>query len=121
MKELRKIQKSIKQYQILLNTDTQNAKQNCKEYLEDVTSIEDFINYYIEDASKELQKWCDISVTKFFSESKNIILKMKRWIDMAIINHYLSKISGELAVAGKCKENLKSIKERFIQYEYLVN
>lgn len=119
MRELRKIQKAIEKYQILLNRDTPNARQNCREYLEDVTSIEDFINFFIEDASKELQKWCDISVTNFFSESRNIILRIKKRIDMSIINHYLNKISRELAVAGRCQENLQPIKKRFLQFKYL--
>ena len=121
MKTLRRIQKSIKKYQILLNEDTENAKSNSKEYLECVIQLEEYLEYFIEDVSNELQKWCDISVTNFFKCSKNIILIVKRKIDMMIINHYLNKISGELAVAGQCQEKVKRIKERFIQFEYLVN
>ena len=121
MRELRKIQKAIEEYQILLKTDTQNAKQNCIEYLEDVTSIEGFINYFIEDASKELERWCHISAGNFLNQSTNIFLKVKRWINMSIINHYLNKISRELAIAGKCQESLIPLKERFVQFKYLTN
>ena len=121
MRTLRRIQKSIKRYQFLLNEDIEHAKSNSKEYLKYVTELEEYLEYYIEDAAEEFQRWADISVTNFFKSSKNIILIVKRKIDMIIINHYLNKISGELAVAGQCQEKLKRIKERFIQFEYLTN
>ena len=121
MNILRKIQKSIEEYQILLNTDTESAKKNSKEYLNDIICIEVLLEKFIEEATEELKKWCDISVSNFFNDSTNIFLKIKRQIDMAIINHYLYKISGELAIAGKCQARLNPIKERFIQFEYLIS
>lgn len=121
MKTLRKIQKSVKEYQILLNEDTESAKLNSKEFLKNVMQLEDYLEYFIDDASKELQKWCDISVANFFESSKDVVSIVKRKIDRIIINHYLNKISKELAVAGQCQEKIKKIKERFIQFEYLIN
>ena len=45
---------------------------------------------------------------------------MRRQVNMIIINHFLNKISYKLAVAGKCQERLEKIKQRMVQFKYLI-
>lgn len=118
MRELRKIQKAVKQYENLLLINQENARKYHKEYLDDIEILKEVTEVYINETSKIFQKWCDASVSVFEQPENNIFQKIKRRIEMAITNHYLNKLSYELSKVGILQRSLEKIKERFIQYKY---
>lgn len=118
MRELRKIQKAVKQYENLLLVDQENARKYHKEYLKDIEILREVTKVYIEETSKIFQQWCNTSVSVFEQPENNIFQKIKRKIDMTITNHYLNKLSHELSEAGIMQRGLERIKERFVQYQY---
>lgn len=118
MRELRKIQKAVKQYENLLLVNQENARKYYEEYLKDIEILREITEVYIDETSKIFQKWCDTSVSVFEQPENNIFQKIKRKIDMTITNHYLNKLSYELLEAGIMQRGLERIKERFVQYKY---
>ena len=118
MRELRKIEKAVKQYKMLLIRNQEEAKRNKKKYLEDLENLMKFIDVYKEDISEKFQIWCNTSVRVFESPTSNVFLEIKRNIDMKIVNHYLNKFSYSLSKVDILKRELKTIRQRFIQYQY---
>ena len=118
MMELRKIEKAVKKYEILLLQDQENAKKHQKEYREDVEIRIAVIEAYLDDATKKLQTWCDTSVEVWDAPTNNVFQRIKRAIQMAIVNYHLNYLSGQMARAGKLQELLAKIKSRFAQFQY---
>ena len=119
MKELRKIQKAVKQYENLLLENQENARMYHEQYLQEIEVLGEIINLYIEQTSKVFQEWCNISIQIFVLPENNIFQKIKRKINMNIVNYYLNKYSYELTEIGIMQRGLERIKQRFIQYKYL--
>lgn len=120
MKILREVEKAVEEYGRLLQNDQENAKEYCKEYIDDIEILINVIEVYINETSNKFQVWCDTSVRIFESSKSNTFLKLKRSIEMKIINHYLNKGSYQLSKAGILQSKLEKIEERFIQYKYFI-
>ncbi len=118
MREMRKVEKAVKQYEKLLLQNPQNAKEYKEDYLKDVELLIAVVETYIKDTARIFQIWCDTSVRIWAEPSNNVLQKIKRAIDMAIANYYLNRLSGEIAKAEKFKKPLKKIKGRFEQFQY---
>ena len=121
MNELRNIKKELDKYENIIQNDPENIRKQCKIYADDIELLYDYIEKHIASTSEILQVWCEISVENFMLQPTNIFLKIKRNIDMKIINHYLNKMSGELALAGILRRKTERIKTRLIQYQYFCN
>ena len=119
MKELRKIEKAIKEYEILISNDQKTARENCEYYIKDIESLNSFIESYLDTTVQNFQVWCDTSVSVFEEETNNVFGKIKKQIDRVITNHYLNKLSLEMSKAGILQKRLSKIKLRFIQYQLL--
>ena len=52
MRELRKIQKAVKQYENLLLINQENARKYHKEYLDDIEILKEVTEVYINETSK---------------------------------------------------------------------
>lgn len=120
MRELRKIQKAIIQYERLLAYDQQEAKEKCDFYMSDIEEINSYIESYLDTTLEIFKVWCDANVSIFEEEERNIFQKIKRKINMMIVNHYLNKLSFEMSKAGVLQKRLGDIKLRFIQYRCLL-
>ena len=118
MRELRKIKKAVNCYLKLIATDQQNARRYCKEYLQDVDILQTTIEAYIDQTSKIFKDWCKASVNVFDLPENNILQKIKKMINLKIVNHYLNKFSYELSASGLLQKKLTIIKERLTQYQY---
>ena len=119
MREIRKLEKAVKQYERLLIEDPNDAKENKEIYINDLKLVMDYMEDYIDDMSEKYQIWCDTSVDVFEAPTNNIFLRIKRAVDMYIVNYYLNKFSKMMSNAGILQTKLEKIKERFIQYQYL--
>ncbi len=118
MREMRKVEKAVKEYERLLLQDPKNAKEYKEDYLKDVELLIDVVETYIEDTKKVFQTWCDTSVKVWDLPTNNVFQKIKRAISMAISNHYLNVLSKQMAKANKFQDPLALIKERFEQFQY---
>ena len=118
MREIRKLEKTVDKYEKLLLEDQEEAKQNKEIYINDLKLLIDFMEKYIEDISDKFQIWCDACVNVFDQSTNNIFLRIKRAIDMKIVNHYLNKFSKMMSKAGILQSRLKKIQKRFEQYKY---
>lgn len=118
MRELRKVTKAVKEYEKLLTEDPQNAKTYQKEYRNDVEILVAVIQTYLNTTAEILQTWCEISVEVFDMPTNNLFQRIKRAIHMAIVNHYLNRLSLEMSKAGKLQTALTKIQTRFMQYQY---
>lgn len=121
MNILRKFQKTIKRYEMLLQENQEEAKKGKNDFIKDVELIKKALNKYIDETAKELQIWCDTSVAVFEKKDNRLYLKIKKKIDMAIVNHYLNKLSGYLSKAGLLQKRLLKIEQRFKQYQYFIS
>ncbi len=65
MNILRKFQKTIKRYEMLLQENQEEAKKGKNDFIKDVELIKKALNEYIDETAKELQIWCDTSVAVF--------------------------------------------------------
>ena len=119
MREMRKVEKAVIKYAMLLVQDPQNAKKYKDDYLKDVELLITVVETYIDQTAKDLQNWCDTSVKVWDLPTDNLFEKIRRAISMAISNHYLNILCEKMAKAGKFQEILALIKERFEQYKYL--
>ena len=54
-------------------------------------------------------------------KDNRLYLKIKKKIDMAIVNQYLNKLSGYLSKAGLLQKRLLKIEQRFKQYQYFIS
>lgn len=120
MRELRKIQKAITQYERLLAYDQQEAKEKCDFYMNDIEGINSYIESYLDTTVDVFQKWCDANVSIFEMEERNVFQKVRSKIDMMIVNHYLNKLSFRMSKAGVLQKRLAEIKLRFLQYKCLI-
>ncbi len=118
MREMRKVEKAVKEYEKLLTQNPQNAKEYKEDYLKDVELLIVVVETYIEHTEEVFQTWCDTSVKVWEEPTNNIFQKIKRAIGMAISNHYLNLLSKEIAKAGRFQEPLALIKGRFEQFQY---
>lgn len=118
MRELQKIKKAVNNYVKLIATDQQNARKYCKEYLQDVDILQTTIEAYIDKTSEIFKDWCNASVNIFELPENNILQKIKKMINLKIVNHYLNKFSYELSVSGILQKDLITIQERLTQYQY---
>ncbi len=121
MNILREIQKAIEKYEILLQEYQEEAKKGKNDFIKDVETISEALNSYIDETAKESQIWCDTSVAVFEEKDNNFCLKIKKKVDMMIVNYYLNKLSAELSKAGLLQKRLLKIKQRFVQYQYFIS
>ncbi len=121
MNILRKFEKVIGKYEILLQKYQEEAKKEKNDFIKDVEAISEAMNSYIDETAKELQIWCDISVAVFEEKDNILCLKIKKKVDMAIVNYHLNKLSVKLSKAGLLQKRLFKIKQRFIQYQYFIS
>lgn len=118
---LRKFQKVIEKYEILLQRYQEEAKKGKNDFIKDVELIKEALNEYIDETTKEFQIWCDTSVAIFEEKDNKLYLKIKKKIDMAIVNHHLNRLSNYLSKAGLLQKRLLKIEQRFIQYQYFIS
>ena len=118
MREIRKLEKAVKEYETLLIEDPIDAKENKEIYINDLKLVMDYMEDYIDDMSEKYQIWCDTSVDVFEAPTNNIFLRIKREVDMYIVNYYLDKFSKMMSTVGELQTRLKKVQERFIQYQY---
>ena len=84
----------------------EEAKKNCKSYLEDVERLQEIVNIYIEKTTELFQISCNTCVEVWTLPSNTIFARIKRSIEMKIVNHYLNRYSCELSSAGILQKNL---------------
>lgn len=118
MNELRKIEKAVKKYEKTLNDNEKIIKENLKVCTNDLELIMAVLEAYIDSTLEIFQKWCDISVDVFSRTEDNIFLKLKRGIEMKIVNHYLNKLSYEISMAYTYQRRLEQIQMRVAQFQY---
>ena len=121
MNILREFKKVIEKYEILLQKYQEEAKKGKNDFIKDIEAISESLNSYIDETAKEFQIWCDTSVAVFEEEDNNLCSKIKKKVEMIIVNHYLNKLSAELYKAGLLRERLLKIKQRFVQYQYFIS
>ena len=119
MNELRKIEKSVNKYVKLLALNPENIKMYSENYAKDIENLQTTIEDYINTTSELFQKWCNISVSIFSYEDSTVFLKIRKNINMIVANHYLSRFSYKLSRAGILLNNVKIVKERIMQYNFL--
>ena len=118
MREIRKLEKAVREYETLLIEDPVDAKENKEIYIDDLKLVMDFMENYIDDMSEKFQMWCDTSVEVFEAPTNNIFLRIKRAVDMYIVNFYLNKFSEMMFIVGNLKTRLEKVQKRFEQYQY---
>lgn len=118
MREIRKLEKAVKEYEILLIEDPVDAKENKQIYMDDLEGIMEYLENYLNDLSEKYQIWCDTSVSVWEQSTNNIFLRTKRKVDMYIVNYYLDKFSKIMSQVGQLQLRFKKIQERFVQYQY---
>lgn len=117
-RELRRMCKLVNRYVLLLSPEnSENLKKNNKKYIVEINNLSKIINDYLENIADLFQDWCDISVEVFSHETSNVFSRMKRFLSMVIVNHYLNKYSYQMSVCGILQNNLSIINQRLIQYE----
>ena len=121
MNILRKFKKVIEKYEILLQKYQEEAKKGKNDFIKDVESISEALNSYIDETTKEFQIWCDTSVAVFEEKENILCLKIKKEVDMAIVNYHLNKLSAKLSKAGLLQKRLLKIEQRFVQYQYFIS
>ena len=121
MNILRGFRKVIEKYEILLQKYEEEAKRGKNDFIKDVEAITEALNSYIDETDKEFQIWCDTSVAVFEEKDNNLCLKIKKKVDMVIVNYHLNKLSAKLSKAGLLQKRLLKIKQRFVQYQYFIS
>ena len=121
MNILREFRKVIEKYEILLQKYEEEAKKGKNDFIKDVEAISESLNSYIDETTKEFQIWCDTSVAVFEEKDNNLCLKIKKKVDMVIVNYYLNKLSAKLSKAGLLQKRLLKIRQRFVQYQYFIS
>ena len=116
-RELRKFRKTVNEYVLLLKEHPEDARTNCKHYLSDISTLQNIIEQYINNTADTFQIWCDKSVEVFTYEADNIFARVKKKVNMLIVNHYLNKLSYELSICGIFMTNLQIINTRLVQYD----
>ena len=119
MNVLKEIEKGVKTCETILETDLKNAKEYKKEYRNEIERMIRTNEAFIDSKSEELQQWCDASARVWDISQNSILMRIKRSILMQISNHYICKISGEMARAGQAREHLEKLRERFDGFIYL--
>lgn len=119
MNVIKEIEKGIKRCQEILTYDLENAKKYKVQYREEVGVLISANEKFIDEKSKELEAWCEASENVWSLPQEGIFLRIKRKVLMAVTNHYISNISGEMARAGIAREKLDEIKSRFDGFIYL--
>ena len=118
MRELRKLEKAVKKYEILLEEFPEEAKENKKIYIDDLENLVNFVKVYINDMSDKFKIWCDTNVAVLESPTSNMIYRIKRTMHLKIVEYYLNKFSENLSKARKLNGKLEKIQKRFQQYQY---
>lgn len=118
MGDLRKVEKAVKEYIVLLSENQENAKKYQEEYRLDVEGLIAFIERYIDDTAEDFQKWCDICVCVFVESDKTLFQRIKNKINTIIVNHMLNRLTDELHTAGIIQDELTEILKRFNQFKY---
>ena len=119
MNVIKEIEMGIKRCQNILTYDLENAKKFKVQYREEVGVLISANEKFIDEKVKELEVWCETSETVWNLPQDGIFIRIKRKILMAITNHYINNISGEMARAGIAREKLDEIRSRFDGFIYL--
>ena len=121
MSQLRKVEKITKKYEWMLLYNVEEAKKNKDQYKKDVDYLVEYLEVYINSITEEFKMWCNLSVQIFFKPENNIIELAKKRFFMAVANHYLNKLSGEMFEAPRLQKALKRMSTRFNQFQYFNN
>lgn len=118
MNELRRLEKSAREYEVLLMQYPQKARENQQEYSKSISVLLQTVETYIKSETTAFKIWTDLSVEIFTSPENNIFQTVKRKINMAIVNYFLNKVSYNLSKAGIILRGLKKMQHRFMQFQY---
>lgn len=118
MNELRKLEKKVNGFEVLLSKYPEEAKKNKDGYIQDLEVLIDFIDDYIKFLSEKLQEWYSVNISIFEVTTTNIFFDVSKKIDTIIVEHYLKKYSKEMLKAESLQKRLKVIEKRFMQFKY---
>ena len=118
MRELRKIEKAVISFEKMLIEDPQKARTYKNEYKDYVETLLEVMKNYIDTTADIFETYCDSCVKVWDAPTCNLSKKIRRTIDMAIINYYLNILSLELSKAGMLQRRLIKINDRFTQLQY---
>ena len=119
MNVMREIENGINACNELLAYDIENAKAHKIHYREEIDVLITANEKFLDAKTKELEAWCDASVTAWNIPQNHFFLRIKRKFLMWIANNHIDKISGEMFRSGKAREELQKIKSRFDGFIYL--
>ena len=120
MSELREMIKEVNKYVDLVVERQDDAREYCRIYILEVEKLKRVVNLFIDRNAKDFQVWADKSVEVFDMSDRNIFLKIKRTVLMEYVNHYLNKISKNLAYAGILRYNLENVEIRLQQFDKIL-
>ena len=80
MRELRKIQKIVKDIEKILITKQEFVRQNYEKYLNVIQETSAINDIFIENNRIRFEKWCELSIRIFDLPEDNIIQKIKKEI-----------------------------------------
>ncbi|NLC87368.1 MAG: hypothetical protein GX682_01100 [Clostridiaceae bacterium] len=119
MRELRKIQKIVKDIEKILITKQEFVRQNYEKYLNVIQETSAINDIFIENNRIRFEKWCELSIRIFDLPEDNIIQKIKKEIYIKVVNSFLNNICDKIHKSIFLKRRIKAIKIRLEQYKYL--
>ena len=119
MRELRKIQKIVKDIEKILITKQEFVRQNYEKYLNVIQETSAINDIFIENNRIRFEKWCELSIRIFYLPEDNIIQKIKKEIYIKVVNSFLNNICDKIHKSIFLKRRIKAIKIRLEQYKYL--
>lgn len=119
MNKMRKIEEIVENYKRTILYDPQVLKKYLEEHIYNVTELKEVTNDYLKCMICDFGEWCNVSVAVFDKNGNNIFQKVKRKIDMLIVNHYLNKISKDISKLNLMIINIGEIETRLMQFKYI--